>query len=433
MRKINLSDKAILMHEQYFENNILVEIKNEYQNSSYHPSLSEIRALKKKVEPKWEETKIRKKLVRQHILFLRYVENRYKIFATGKKTDLKELNEFIKENFHLVYHLIRIDVKNQKGNNYSNHLNKIFCYEKFKVKDFFYYIKKLAIRNLKLDQNSRYSHKIQDEIVNILVTNYPNHTKEIFSKLGKGELYASECEKNFRELTKLNITMDNFKQLDIFQKEWNDYHFILESSIRVCPYCNRQYITPILSDNGKMRADIDHFLPKNEYPYFSMSIYNLVPVCKPCNQSLKGDRNFTFDNISPYDDNISDYFKFEANLSTYEVSTVVSKGQDAIYRHLDIFKIEALYNYHQNHVEELVKKRIAYPDKYIQDLYEKNKDYFNNELEVKQIIVGYIHDINRLNDEAFLKFRLDLAQQLGFLETCGQDRIDRLKELIKVT
>ncbi|PGV77979.1 HNH endonuclease domain-containing protein [Bacillus cereus] len=424
MRKIQLSKKAEDLHGQYFRDRILPKL-----GQSYRPTSEEIHELNEKMSLNLNESQVQQIIILEHQWLIRFVKKAYKTFAKGKLRDLRRLDKSIQRNCPHIYQLIRLE----KENTYSDHLNDIFGYNQFKVKEFFYYIKKKALQNLGL---KRYSSRVQGEIVNILRSNFPKQKKEIEDYLDPTkvkDLHVDTCAKQFRKLKQLNITMDNFKEVDIFQEEWNDYHFVMESGIRVCPYCNRQYITPILSDNGKMRSDIDHFLPKCYYPYFSMSLYNLVPVCKSCNQSLKGDRNFTFTNISPYEEHIGDYFKFKADELTYEISMEVPNDLEAVIQHLDIFKIEALYNYHQNQVEELVKKRIAYPDDYIHDLYKKNKDYFNSELEIKQILVGYIGDANRMNDEAFLKFRRDLAEQLGFIGECSQERIEGLKKLIRGT
>lgn len=421
MRRIQLSPQAEDKHVQYYLDVIKPALTEERIHPAYIPTSAILRELKAKLKLKWNKYQIRSEFALEHDLFLQYVETNYRTFATGKLKDLENLDTEIQQDFPFVYEMIRL-----KDRSYSEHLNKLFGYSRFKVRGFFYYIKKKALEKTGMD---RYSPKAQSRIVNILVANYPKLRQEIIQHLGQGPLNAAECEKEFQKLKQLNISMDNFRQLDIFREEWNDYHFVMESGIRVCPYCNRQYITPILSDNGKMRADIDHFLPKSEYPYFSMSLYNLVPVCKSCNQALKGDRKFTFANISPYEEHISDHFKFEADVQTYEVSTITN-GNGAAEQHLDIFKLEPLYNYHRNQVEELVKKRIAYPDDYIHDLYEKNKAYFNSELEIKQIIVGYLDDESRLNDEAFLKFRRDLAEQLGFLTGCSRSRINALKKIV---
>ena len=58
--------------------------------------------------------------------------------------------------------------------------------------------------------------------------------------------------------------------------------------VPICPYCNRQYIhTVYVGSEKRYLGDLDHILPKSIYPLFSLSLWNLVPSCKACNQSLK--------------------------------------------------------------------------------------------------------------------------------------------------
>lgn len=60
-------------------------------------------------------------------------------------------------------------------------------------------------------------------------------------------------------------------------------------NIPVCPYCNRQYIQPVTIANKKRYlGDIDHILPKSVYQLFALSLWNLTPSCKVCNQLFKG-------------------------------------------------------------------------------------------------------------------------------------------------
>ena len=82
--------------------------------------------------------------------------------------------------------------------------------------------------------------------------------------------------------TKLTI-----KQKDIFltlYSRLNNALFVKDLDIKVCPYCNRNYI---LNFNKKGKANataqLDHFFDKKDYPYLSVSIYNLVPSCGTCN------------------------------------------------------------------------------------------------------------------------------------------------------
>lgn len=51
----------------------------------------------------------------------------------------------------------------------------------------------------------------------------------------------------------------------------------------VCAACDEASFYSVISNS--FRADIDHFLPKDLYPHLSCHPYNLVPICKLCNQS----------------------------------------------------------------------------------------------------------------------------------------------------
>jgi len=422
MRKIELSSETEKKHMEYFKEQILPNLIAS-QSKPYKYTTMEIRLLK------MEPSIFTKKFLKEQFDFVDFVKNKYKVFAIGRQCELKKLHIAIEVNFPLITKMIRLNDP-CLTDSYKDHLNRLFGYEKFKVKDMYHYIKQRAQLNV---GQQRYSEKVHKEMVSILKANYPEKTKDIIDLLmpSGGPLTTDKCKNAFRQLHLCDITMDNFRQHEIFGKEWNDYAFVMESGLRVCPYCNRQYITPIYSDHGKMRADLDHFLPKSKLPYFSMSLYNLVPVCKSCNQSLKRDHEFSFDSISPYEDHISEYFRFKANVRTHEITLKIHASTPAIMQHIDIFKIESLYNYHRNHVEELIKKRIAYPDEYIQWLYEENRAYFNSVHEVKQLIIGFIDDKSKLNEEAFLKLRRDLAEQLGFLSIRNDFRIAQLKKIIE--
>lgn len=72
---------------------------------------------------------------------------------------------------------------------------------------------------------------------------------------------------------------------DFFSK--NDH--VKRVDIEICPYCGRNYVYyaehPTKTNPHTMvKPDIDHFLPKNEYPYLAMNYYNLIPSCISCNR-----------------------------------------------------------------------------------------------------------------------------------------------------
>lgn len=66
-------------------------------------------------------------------------------------------------------------------------------------------------------------------------------------------------------------------------------------NIPVCPYCSRQYIQPVnIANKKRYLGDIDHILPKSVYQLFALSLWNLTPSCKDCNQLFKGSRTTRF-------------------------------------------------------------------------------------------------------------------------------------------
>lgn len=66
--------------------------------------------------------------------------------------------------------------------------------------------------------------------------------------------------------------------------------FYYDQKILFCPYCGLNQFQ-IITDDKLSSFDLDHFLPRSIFPQFALSLYNLFPVCKFCNQTLKRDNN----------------------------------------------------------------------------------------------------------------------------------------------
>ena len=267
--------------------------------------------------------------------------------------------------------------------------------------------------------------KIDAEFANISANNIIN-MDEFYKKFIRFE------RKNI-----ITVTVEHNKKIESCGV-WNAYLFAYESKIRTCPYCNRQYITAVLTSNGKMRATLDHFLPKNIYPYFSMSLYNLVPSCYSCNSSLKGKRDFNVHDINPYYESYDDYVKFVANIPLNEkinIDLVNKKKGNYKYRqverYINFFKLKNQYNFHINQVEELILKRYMYSEQRIKDMLEKDLKNLNiSEKQVKEQIIGYTEDKIKINDEPLSKFRRDIVEQLGFFDDYNLNLENKLEEIL---
>ncbi|OCS91059.1 HNH endonuclease domain-containing protein [Caryophanon latum] len=391
-------------------------------------------------------TKECKKLVDQHRTFLKYVSQHICNFAIGSVEELDELKRCIEADYFPRCEEAQQNDKElyvkvkEKKQTYIHYLQQLFGYEEFKTKSFYEVVKSAAIAKRakeKQEKNSNtditelkketYNSDVYEEMIKILYESFP-HKQEIFDSFPpkKSYLKNGEFEKVFQMLGNLDITYLNLHEhLAVFGGRWNPYYFVLLSGIRVCPYCNAQYITPILSPTGKMRADLDHFYPKGQYPYFSMSLFNLIPVCKSCNSSLKGEKELS-SKVHPYKASVNDLFSFRVHLQTQQLQ--ILQHHEVVRDYLELFKIEATASYHAGQVEELLFKQRAYPKSYLKELAAQTRTTVRY---VKTQAIGYVQDEKSLNDSTFAKLRRDVAKQLNFIEPIDDDTKAKLRKLAK--
>lgn len=85
-----------------------------------------------------------------------------------------------------------------------------------------------------------------------------------------------------------DIFVDQIYDSDAKPSPFDKFDFIAKTQLRVCPYCGMEFIQP----SGKTKKQIDHFFPKNRYPFLALSYFNLIPSCDTCNESPnKGQRD----------------------------------------------------------------------------------------------------------------------------------------------
>ena len=146
-------------------------------------------------------------------------------------------------------------------------------------------------------------------------------------------------------------------------------------NVKVCPYCNQQYIYAISFENNENEkiylGDLDHVLPKSAYELFALSLWNLVPSCKSCNQSFKRTKNVNI--LSPIEDGFNDDCIFTVDFKSagavigesydFEVSwkTVPQENnQDKINKieqNLNLFKLNELYEVHKQEVKAILRRK----------------------------------------------------------------------------
>ena len=111
-----------------------------------------------------------------------------------------------------------------------------------------------------------------------------------------------------KSIANIEFRNELIKRLGYSELRDNFYpEYFEKTGIKTCVYCNSQLALTVRIVGGPRKAkfQIDHYYPKSEYPCFSISFYNLYPVCGPCNNSKSASQI----NFNLYSDNWSEYSK----------------------------------------------------------------------------------------------------------------------------
>ena len=214
-------------------------------------------------------------------------------------------------------------------------------------------------------------------------------------------------------------------------------------NISVCPYCNRNYINStykvftcnncnqdlLVIDgtkkecpgckqeiNGQTKvvntAQLDHFFPKDSYPLFAISFYNLIPSCNhmKLNEDLKH---------SPYDSSLSfDDVKFTyIPKSTDKIEIKIDSRNPDFKNGIRILGIEELYQSHIDVVNELIWKKEVYSDSYRDGLSKiLNQTALElSEAELNRFITGYYTDKGDYGKRPLSKMVADIGREIGLI------------------
>lgn len=123
--------------------------------------------------------------------------------------------------------------------------------------------------------------------------------------------------------------------------------------IASCPYCNENTAKVDLLVEGDevsnlMGHQLDHFFSQLDFPYLSLSFFNLIPSCYTCNSIYKRIKKFTLStHVNPYDKSINEEFQFfvsEALMNNKNDITILYKQKATFAKTaLDDFNILGRY------------------------------------------------------------------------------------------
>ena len=292
--------------------------------------------------------------------------------------------------------------------------------------------------------------EFKDELNNWVVKNIPGleSERDAFLKIMTGEYSFLE---NLKEI------LDNFvdeepRLAEYLKKSYDKIDSELRKkiidlkNISVCPYCNRNYINStykvftcnncnqdlLVIDgtkkecpgckqeiNGQTKvvntAQLDHFFPKDSYPLFAVSFYNLIPSCYSCNH-VKLNKDLKH---SPYDSSFSfDDVKFTyIPKSTDKVEIKIDSRNPDFKNGIRILGIEELYQSHIDVVNELIWKKEVYSDSYRDGLSKilNQTDLELSEAELNRFITGYYTDKGNYGKRPLSKMVADIGREIGLI------------------
>lgn len=193
-----------------------------------------------------------------------------------------------------------------------------------------------------------------------------------------------------------------------------------------CPYCNENYIFNRKKTEEKTyaMAQLDHFYPRDKFPIFAVSLYNLVPSCSACNhmKSTKEigvsphDHSYDFSNMRisyiPCTGNWienSDDIKLNFTYKSEECKAAMELN-------LETLGIKSAYSMHTDYIQELLKKAQIYGPDMRNSLMAQFPDLFASDEDLLRTIFGNYIETKDTLIRPLSKLTQDLLIELGIIE-----------------
>ncbi len=193
---------------------------------------------------------------------------------------------------------------------------------------------------------------------------------EAVAKLSQGISYKKESfnfgEKKFYELI-VKAMCYNEVQKTVIRP------YMKRMGLNTCVYCNASYA--VATDDRKATFQVDHWLPKSEYPFLCISFFNLYPACMHCNQIKSDSRTYKFclyteepNELDPFKFSIDDksiikYMLFN-NADLLKVNLKSDKFTKEAEEHFNFFHLGGLYSQFSDEIEEIIWKAKIYNESY---------------------------------------------------------------------
>lgn len=221
-----------------------------------------------------------------------------------------------------------------------------------------------------------------------------------------------------------------------YERDWFPRKELIKATdVRVCPYCNRIFVESVEVEGTQkvIKGQLDHFYPKEKYPFLALSKYNLVPSCTYCNGgSGKHNTDARIRKlVNPFFMNNPQVLSFRSDvprkgfLSLKTMESAINLMIDTtlcadMANNVEVFNLKALYDTHRDYVSELYYKYMKMKTKAYRDFVRKmTKPSKNQNLNVvkqmsladwDRIVLGVYSDPSEQSKRPLSKFLSDLYE-----------------------
>ena len=218
--------------------------------------------------------------------------------------------------------------------------------------------------------------------------------------------------------------------------------------MKVCPYCNRLFITTVNTPTRRIRPQLDHFRNKNDYPFLALSVNNLIPSCGVCNLlKLTNDEGM----IYPYEESFADEeYIFATDIPLHHTVPALEgiaisdddfrigmKYKSAITDEARCRRIEEsvktlalkeLYQSHREYVSKLYRQRYILTEQMARDISGQFPGLFSSADDVEFLFALMNTDRERWGERPLAKLTHDIREEIDELYADGKGRVNREKK-----
>lgn len=237
-----------------------------------------------------------------------------------------------------------------------------------------------------------------------------------------GLLYDNDSQTQFGREIENAFNYKNFRSSA--KVSW----FADRLGMKSCLYCNAQFTLAVGNAKNKKRLlfQLDHFFSKSRYPFLSLTLGNLIPVCVNCNIS-KSDGIVSMNSfIHPYYEDANTGFNFKINQDKALLYIIDNRNPELLYPYLEVhdprinnhkkvFHLEELYKKHTDVIEEIILKSIYYNKSKREEIKSEFTDLVLTDSIIDRFVLGNYSLDSEINKRPLSKLTKDIAKQLKLI------------------